>query len=323
MYFRKSNSFFHGIMFHHFHDDKAHKKSQGSISKDDFYKIIKFIGRKNILNAETFFEKFRTNKIKSNEVCITFDDAIKSQIDIALPVLEDLKIKAFYFVYTSLFEGKPDNLEIFRYFRMNYFEHINDFYKEFYKTLNRDTNIFLKKNVTKINEKKYKFAMYSIEDIKFRLIRDEYLSKDQYEKTMFDMIKKRNLKLEKLLPKLFFNRSDLKTLDRQGHLIGPHSHYHPTLIEKLNFDRQKFEYEKALNIISSILNKPKETIKWMSHPNGSYNSDSLKILKKLGIELGFKQIMKIEPEKGMSKINNSNLEIAREDHSNIMRLISE
>ena len=99
-------------MFHHFHDDKAHKKSQGSISKDDFYKIIKFIGRKNILNAETFFEKFRTNKIKSNEVCITFDDAIKSQIDIALPVLEDLKIKAFYFVYTSLFEGKPDNLEI-------------------------------------------------------------------------------------------------------------------------------------------------------------------------------------------------------------------
>ena len=34
-----------------------------------------------------------------------FDDAIKSQIDVALPVLEDSKIKAF-FVYTSLFEGK-------------------------------------------------------------------------------------------------------------------------------------------------------------------------------------------------------------------------
>ena len=27
-------------MFHHFHDDLAHKKGQGSISKDDFYKII-------------------------------------------------------------------------------------------------------------------------------------------------------------------------------------------------------------------------------------------------------------------------------------------
>ena len=42
-------------MFHHFHDDGIHLKTQGSISKDDFYRIIKFIGRKNILNAEDFF----------------------------------------------------------------------------------------------------------------------------------------------------------------------------------------------------------------------------------------------------------------------------
>ena len=31
--------------------------------------------------------------------------------------------------------------------------------------------------------------------------------------------------------------------------------------------------------------------------------------------------MKIEPEKGMSKINNSNLEIAREDHINIIKTV--
>ena len=38
MYF--NNKFYHGIMFHNFHDEKLHKKSQGSISKDNFYKII-------------------------------------------------------------------------------------------------------------------------------------------------------------------------------------------------------------------------------------------------------------------------------------------
>ena len=59
----------------------------------------------------------------------------------------------------------------------------------------------------------------------------------------------------------------------------------------------------------------------MSHPNGSYNSDNLKILKELGIELGFKQIMTIEKEKGMKKINNSFLEIARQDHTEILRRI--
>ena len=121
MYFNKNNNFFHGIMFHHFHDHQIHKKSQGSIDKDDLYKMINFIGRENILDADIFFQKFKENKLKDNEVCFTFDDAIKSQIDVALPILEELKIKSFFFVYTSLFDGKPDNLEIFRYFRMNYF----------------------------------------------------------------------------------------------------------------------------------------------------------------------------------------------------------
>ena len=59
MYFDNKNNFFHGIMFHHFHDDKIHKKSQGSINKDTLYKLIKFIGKKNILNADDFFQRFK------------------------------------------------------------------------------------------------------------------------------------------------------------------------------------------------------------------------------------------------------------------------
>ena len=43
------------------------------------------------------------------------------------------------------------------------------------------------------------------------------------------------------------------------------------------------------------------------------------ILKDLGIELGFKQIMTIEPKTGMKKINNSFLEIARQDHVEICK----
>ena len=57
MYFTKNNNFYHGIMFHYFHDHEIHKKGQGSIDKDDFYKVINFIGRKNILNADEFFLK--------------------------------------------------------------------------------------------------------------------------------------------------------------------------------------------------------------------------------------------------------------------------
>ena len=60
----------------------------------------------------------------------------------------------------------------------------------------------------------------------------------------------------------------------------------------------------------------------MSHPSGSYNNHTLEILKNLGLELGFKQVMTIEPEKGMKKINNSFLEIARQDHADILKIMN-
>ena len=64
-------------------------------------------------------------------------------------------------------------------------------------------------------------------------------------------------------------------------------------VEKLSSDDQRNEYENCLEIISKILGKNKKNFKTMSHPCGSYNQDTLAILKKLEIELGFKQIMKI------------------------------
>jgi peptidoglycan/xylan/chitin deacetylase (PgdA/CDA1 family) len=319
MYFNKKNNFFHGIMFHHFHDDKIHTRSQGSISRDNLYKIIKFIGKKNIINADLFLEKFKNNKLKKNEVCLTFDDAIKSQIDIALPVLEDLKIKSFFFVYTSIFEGKPDLLEVFRYFRMNYFDTVEQFYKNFYNTLDVDLNNFFQSKKKNIDLIKKKIPYYTLEDIRFRLIRDVYLGKNDYQKIMNHMMKEKNFEPEKFYPILFFNQDDLIKIDSLGHLVGLHSHSHPTLLEKLDFDEQKKEYKKNISLISKILNKPQDKIQYMSHPCGSYNSDTLKILKDLNISLGFKQIMKFEPEKEMTKINNSPLEVAREDHSLIFK----
>ena len=178
---------------------------------------------------------------------------------------------------------------------------------------------FFEKNNVKIKETKIKFPTYSISDIKFRLVRDVFLTKVQYEDIMFSMFKEKQFNHNDYSKKLFFQKNDLQTLDNLGHLVGLHSHNHPTLLENLSYDEQKSEYENCLSSISDILNKPKNEIKYMSHPCGSYNADTLEILRELGIELGFKQIMTIEPEKGMKKINNSFLEIAREDHADIFK----
>ena len=66
---------------------------------------------------------------------------------------------------------------------------------------------------------------------------------------MQKMIKKKKIISSELYSKLFFSKDDLKKLDKQGHLIGPHSHFHPTLIENLTTYKQKYEYEKAMEIV--------------------------------------------------------------------------
>jgi peptidoglycan/xylan/chitin deacetylase (PgdA/CDA1 family) len=322
MYFNNKNNFFHGIMFHHFHDDNLHKKSQGSINKDDFYKILKFIGRENILDAKDFFSRFKENKLKEKNVCLTFDDATKCQYDIALPVLEDLKIKSFFFIYSSLFKGELTLLEVYRYFRMNYFNNIDEFYNYFFKLLNKDLSAFFKDNEKIIEQTKVKFLVYSTNDIKFRLVRDKLLSQLDYKKIMFAMFKEKNFRPEDHYKNIFMSKFNLNKLNELGHLIGLHSHSHPVLLENLSYNEQKKEYENNKSTLSEILNIDKNNIKYMSHPNGSYNDDTLKILQELKIELGFKPIMSIEPEKNMKKINNSSLEIARQDHSKIVKMMN-
>ncbi len=317
-YFRNHNNYFHGIMFHHFHDKTIHKTSQGSISKDDFYKIIKYIGRENIINSDEFIYRINENSLKDNHLCLTFDDSLRCQYDVALPVLEELKIKSFFFIYSSIFEKQPDLLEVYRYFRINYFGDINEFYFSFFKKVPYNLKEFFLKNKDKINMYEKKFPYYSINDIKFRLIRDYLISQYEYKTIMREMFDEKNCKQNSFDQILFLNSKHVNTLSKLGHQIGLHSHSHPTRLEKLSYEDQYRDYKKNLDTLQAIMPKDK-SINSMSHPCGSYNNDTLNILKKLNIELGFKQTLEIEPERGMKKINNSSLEIARQDHSIILK----
>ena len=317
MYFTKDNNFPHGIMFHQFHDGKFFKAGEGSISKDDFSNLINFIGKKNILDAELFFQKKMENKLKEYEVCLTFDDGLKCQLEVALKVLEDFNIKAFFFVSTSNFENKPDFFEITKYFKLNYFNNSEEFYDLFFKILDKDYNNFLIENKTIIKEKIRTYPFYTKRDIEFRLIRDRFLSEKDYIKIISSMFVEKNYKVNEVVPKLFFSKSNLLELDGLGHTIGLHSHSHTKYIEHLSHESQKIEYSKNQKNLSKILSKPNEQINSMSHPLGSYNETSLEILKSLKVLLGFRDNMFVNNK--MKNINNSNLEIAREDHALIMK----
>ncbi len=320
MYFNKKNKFLHGVMFHHFHDRDKFIQSQGSISSDQFVKIIKYIGRKNIINADEFSNNFLNKKNIEKKVCFTFDDALKCQEKIALPILEDYKIKAFFFIYSGIFEYDSHNIEIVRHFRHLFYKNINEFYKEFIELVNNKFGNkkflnFINLNKEKIIKYQKKFPIYSKSDVEFRFIRDYLLNANEYKNILSELYKIKNFKPKKYHKSLLMNKESLRKLKKLNHEIGLHSHSHPTKIINLNYQEQYKEYNKNLSILSKIL-KTKNSIKSMSHPCGVYDKNTLKVLKKIDISIGFKESMLID--NNMKKINNSRFEIARIDHSNII-----
>lgn len=101
----------HGLMFHHFHNE-THPLGQGSISENDFRNIIKYYSNNfNVISADIYLDKILSNKLDECDVCLTFDDNLKCQYEIALPVLDELNLKAFWFVYTSPLNGSYEKVE--------------------------------------------------------------------------------------------------------------------------------------------------------------------------------------------------------------------
>lgn len=297
----------HGIMFHHFHDENKHPRGQGSISGEEFRKMILFLQKDyNILSALEWFEKSNDKKLKENDICITFDDNLLCQYEIALPVLDEFNIKAFWFVYSSPLIGVKEKLEIYRYFRSQ-FSTINEFYDQFNNHLRMSSEgEEFEKKIKFLDTNKYlsSFSFYTVEDKIFRYTRDQILGKDKYYQLMDEMIDASKMNIDEISLHLWNTPSKVKKLHQEGHIIGLHSHSHPTELKKMSSSEQLDEYEKNKNILTSIIDSEIFT---MSHPCNSYNEETLKILQEMNINFGFRANMDL----GYS----SSLEYPRIDHA--------
>jgi len=294
----------YGLMFHYFHDGLKHKPSQGSISKDQFEKILKKVDLENIIPAKKWADKTENDSLENNEICITFDDGLRCQYDVALPILEKYNLTAFWFVNSSTLVGEINNLEIFRRFRNDYFSSITEFYDTFFSTaLESNYKNEVKQGLEKF-PKNYlsEFTFYTLEDRKFRYLRDKVLNPIQYEIITKNIMKLKGVTTKDLAKDLWISDKQLCTLKKMDHIIGIHSHSHPTVLVNLSYEEQKREYEKNIEILSDILNEKPFT---MAHPCNSYSDETLEILDKMGIKIGFCS--------NMMKTNYSKLEIPRKD----------
>ena len=300
----------HGIMFHHFFD-ATHPKGQGAISAQDLADLIDRLGRKNILPAQEWMRRALAGDLADSDLCLTFDDALKCQYDVAVPVLKAMDLTAFWFVYSSVFQGNLEVLEIYRYFRTTAFQDVDAFYDDF---TGRARSLYREEcdaALTGFKPETYlaAYPFYTDGDRIFRYLRDDVLGVERYQNVMQSMMEKKGFDPKAASAQLWMRDEDLHSLHHAGHVIGLHSYTHPTRLRELSLDHQKLEYEKNFSHLSAVMGEAPNT---MSHPCNSYSADTIGILRGMGIMLGFRA--------NMEKIENMSMyEYPRQDHANLMK----
>jgi len=307
------SQFPHGLMFHRFHHRGGASAGQGSLTPDEFEAILHYVGIANILSPGEWLYKLERDGLGADDLCLTFDDGLKCQYEVALPVLEKHALQAFWFVYSSVFKGDPGKSEIYNKFSVNYFNEMDEFYALFFDKCR--TEILQQLNTSEFKRYAAEISasspFYSMNDLKYRYIRNELLSKENYESIVDNIIKDKGTGLGDPVKNLWLSDKQLKILTAKGHSIGLHSYDHPFRLSSLSYEEQLNQYTMNREHIESVTESKALA---MSHPLNSYNQDTFDILNGLGIVCGFRANM--TPPKG-KKINPSRLEIARRDSSDI------
>ena len=302
----------HGIMYHHFHDNQKHIVGQGSISAETFNDMLDFYGKDhNIIGAGEFLQKSEAGTLSPADVCLTFDDGLLCQYDVAYPVMKDRGLTAFWFIYTSPLDGVIEKIELYRHFRFSKFSDIEDFYSAFFNIVAaNDPEAMAAIHSFDPDQYLKEFPFYTPNDKRFRYMRDRVLGVSKYNMTMDKMLETYQYDIEKNSQILWLNADHIKNLRKQGHIIGLHSYSHPTVMSDKSYLEQSREYTTNKRQLENVLN---EKIPAVSYPCNSYNSDTLKCMRELGIRIGFRANM-VDVQ-----LEDIRYEYPRQDHANIMK----
>jgi peptidoglycan/xylan/chitin deacetylase (PgdA/CDA1 family) len=305
----------HGLMFHRLHRQGSLPTGQGSVTAEQFEEVLKRVGIENVRSPKEWMSRLMAGQLKLTDVCVTFDDGLRSQFDIALPVLRKHRLQAFWFLYSSVFEGDVVLSEVYSYFSAQYFRDMEEFFKAFFQMCPAE---LLKELDGKAFEKyaseiKDTFPFYTTNDLKYRFLRNRLLKDSELKRIMGVLMRSKGVDASVLSAKIWMNQDQLQELVKQGHEVGLHSYSHPYELARLSDAEQEEQYVRNLKHLTSVCGV---TITSMSHPLNSYSDTTLSTLKRLGICFGFRSNM--VPPSGKS-INPSFLEMAREDAVNILK----
>ena len=153
---------------------------------------------------------------------------------------------------------------------------------------------------------------YTDNDRRFRYVRDVMLGQENYFALMDHMLSKFEYDIDKSSKDLWIDKEIVKTLVNNGHIIGLHSHTHPTRITSVSDEEMEHEYRHNKETLEQIVGFP---INVAAYPCGQYDERSIKLLRDIGINIAFNAFL-VPPTMGYFQY-----EIPRQDHSIIMKRI--
>jgi len=169
---------------------------------------------------------------KENNLLITFDDGLKEQFDLALPILDELNIPAIFFVNSINFEQEKVST-VHKIHLLRSIFSSDEFLRKLIDVPFSDSEKNEAKSIYRYDDEKSAILKYILN---FKL---NFKQQEQIIKKLFDF----HFDEDDILESLYLTQQNLKYLGQKGYL-GSHTHSHYPL-GLLKEEDIKFELEKT------------------------------------------------------------------------------
>ena len=282
----KSNYFAYSVMYHYVKESKTNQYKNFKFLDYNKFKsqINYFLKTFNILSLDDFIDLKETKKIlKKPPLLLTFDDGYLDHYDYVYPYLLEKKIKGLFYPPARIIE-KNFILDVNKiHFILS---KVND-----KKIILNEIKGYLKKNTTfifdefELKQINTKSRFDNKETILIKRLLQYFLPlKIRINLVTFLFKKFVNLNTTEVSSKLYMKRNHIVEMIKDGMHFGSHGYNHHWF-NFIPYKEQEIEIKKSCTFLRS-LNK-KESALTICYPYGSYNKDTIKILKKYNFKLGF------------------------------------
>ena len=275
------------IMYHYVRPiaDSSYPNIKG-LEVDGFKRQLDYFQENNsIVSAEDVIDaSYKSKKLPTNPVWLTFDDGYKEHIDYVLPELKKRGLQGSFFppvkpiIKGSLLDVNAIHfiLDVVTDEKM-----LISSLKE--ECLNHGISKKKYNNLMDSMNKKYRYDSKSVTFFKRLLQRDLPL---EIRNSILSKLFKKFTKITSendCCKELYMSEADIKNLIAEGMYVGSHSYSHCWL-NSIDYNSQLKEINLSIEFLEKLGVPTKNWI--MNYPYGAYNKDTLKILKELNCAIG-------------------------------------